>query len=335
MGIIPGMINGGRLLRSPASDGSAGHVLTRGATADSTEWAAASGGSAEIDVNTQTSGYTLQSGDRGDLIDFTTAGVTLTLLAAATAGDKFYFYVRHSGAVSTVLTVDGNSSETIDGALTLTMFSGEVRLLICDGSNWISIEIERPTFGRITKPIDGDFAWINQSSATIATTRGGLVLSAPSNGGGFAASIRKKTAPATPYTITACLQASFVTNNNGQCGLCFRQSSDGKLVTFCPVWVGASIGGFYIRVAKYTNATTYSTDYILHGGTGLLAMDRFYLRIADNGTNRICSLSQDGENFVEIHSVSRTDYLTADEVGFFVDPISVAVSMTITSWREA
>ena len=94
------------------------------------------GGAPEIDINTQSSNYTLQASDQGDLVDFDSTGATLSLLAAATAGDKFHCWVRYRGVATGTLIMDGNSSETIDGLATLTMYAGEVRLLICDGSNW-------------------------------------------------------------------------------------------------------------------------------------------------------------------------------------------------------
>lgn len=116
--------------------GTNGHYLqTQGAGANP-QWAAVSSGSSEIDINTQSGTYSLLAADRGDLVEFDTAGATLNLLAAATAGDKFYFWCRYRGAATGVLTVDGNSSETIDGLATITMYSGELRLFMCDGTNW-------------------------------------------------------------------------------------------------------------------------------------------------------------------------------------------------------
>jgi hypothetical protein len=64
----------------------------------------------------------------------------------------------------------------------------------------------------------------------------------------------------------------------------------------------------------------------------------YWIRIADNGTNRIISWSVNGLHFTQVHSVSRTDFITADEVGFFIsdsadnkhDP-----GLTLLSWAEA
>jgi hypothetical protein len=312
--------------------GTSGHYLKTQGTGANPTWAAVSAGSSEIDINTQSGNYTLQASDLGDLVDVT-AAATLTLLAAATAGDKFYCWVRNSGAVTDVLTVDGNGSETVDGALTLAMYAGEVRLLICDGSNWTSIQIERPSLGVLTKPIDSGFAWINQGSASIVTTRGGLLLSCVSNGGAFSSRVRKKAAPSTPYTITACFVLDVAYGGIGYGGLCFRQTSDGKIQLF---GISPDTGATYTASRKLTNATTYSADYSLASEPGRLVPGRLcWLRIADDGTSRICSFSNTGEDFITFHSVGRTDFLTADEVGFFVDPYSRETKLTLLSWKEA
>jgi hypothetical protein len=183
----------------------------------------------------------------------------------------------------------------------------------------------------MTAPVDGDFAWINQGGASVVTTFGGIYLTTP-----LSASvnyrIRKKAAPSTPYTITAWLLHNLTNVSNQSCGICFRQSSDGKLVIFA---LDASATGFSLGVFKFTNPTTFSATYVSRAAFAL--GPQICLRIADNATNRICSVSTDGQNFKDIHSVGRTDFLTADEVGFFVNDQSntIAAGMTLLSWKQA
>ena len=71
------------------------------------------------------------------LIDATAGAVTLTLLAAATAADGFEFCVKKTDSSANAVTLDGNASETIDGATTYAL-SGQYHaaILVCDGSNW-------------------------------------------------------------------------------------------------------------------------------------------------------------------------------------------------------
>ena len=64
------------------------------------------------------------------------SGVTVTLLAAATAGDGFTLIVKNLHASASV-TVDGNGSETIDGGTTATLATQyESITIVSDGSNW-------------------------------------------------------------------------------------------------------------------------------------------------------------------------------------------------------
>lgn len=67
-----------------------------------------------------------------------TAGIfTLTLLAAATAGDGFKVVVVKSDSTGNAVTIDGNGGETISGAATYDLTGqGDAVTLICDGTNW-------------------------------------------------------------------------------------------------------------------------------------------------------------------------------------------------------
>jgi hypothetical protein len=59
---------------------------------------------------------------------------TINLLSAATAGDGFQFRVLNTS--TGVITIDPNSSETINGASTITIPANCWALVYCDGTNW-------------------------------------------------------------------------------------------------------------------------------------------------------------------------------------------------------
>src|SRR4051794_33467622 len=74
---------------------------------------------------------------------YTSATFTQTLTAAATLGAGWWVIIRNdTNDGTTVLTVDPNGAETIDGLSTMTMYSGEVRVLVCDGTNFASLLLE-------------------------------------------------------------------------------------------------------------------------------------------------------------------------------------------------
>ncbi len=66
-----------------------------------------------------------------------TSSWTLSLLAAATAGDGFWFSFVNGG--TGVVTIDPNSTETINGETTMTFGPGEGGEFRCDGSNWRAV----------------------------------------------------------------------------------------------------------------------------------------------------------------------------------------------------
>ena len=176
------------------------------------------------------------------------------------------------------------------------------------------------------KPVLGDFTWFNQGGATV-TDVGGLSLYAPATSGD-SFRILKKAAPATPYVITTCFMLTSPLADYIKVGLVWRQSSDGKLVSMAI----PNGGSYQIAVNKYNSETAYSGNYI---NVSSIQATLVWFRIADDNTNRICSYSYDGINFITIHTVGRTDFITADEVGFAVSTTAAYLaSMVLLSWKE-
>ena len=90
----------------------------------------------------KTADYTIVEADRDRLVlvDTTSGNVTITLLAAATAGDGFQVAIKKTSSDSNTVTIDGNGSETIDGSTTTTLSNqNEVAIVMCDGSNWFVV----------------------------------------------------------------------------------------------------------------------------------------------------------------------------------------------------
>lgn len=188
----------------------------------------------------------------------------------------------------------------------------------------------------LTAPSDTGFAWVNQGSSSLVTSLGALTLVGAATGTGANIVARVKTAPSTPYVITAYVLPTMVHKAFQSYGLCFRQSSDGKLALLDIAAVDLGLTTPNVRSVKFTNATTFSADYINVKVSELFR----WLRIADNGTNRICSISADGQNWLDVHSVGRTDFLTADQVGFMVATENSATPnfapiLSVLSWKQS
>ena len=97
-----------------------------------------------------------------------TGTFTVTLPAAATVGAAFTLVVKN--ASTGVITVDGNASETIDGAPTITVPANDAVILVSDASNWAAIRAATTTLSKTT------------STTTITgTTADALSYSVPAN----------------------------------------------------------------------------------------------------------------------------------------------------------
>jgi hypothetical protein len=83
-------------------------------------------------------GATTATLDRMHVCSGTTADYTVTLPAASGNAGR-YLGFRMSGALTKLVTLDGNSAETIDGSATRVLWAGESAILLCDGSNWFKV----------------------------------------------------------------------------------------------------------------------------------------------------------------------------------------------------
>lgn len=159
-----------------------------------------------------------------------------------------------------------------------------------------------------------DFTWTNQSTASVIDENyGGITMQTPSTSG-VSLRLMTKTAPAAPWTLTGKVQyGPGYTFGSTIMGICARESSSGKIQT-CGLQIGGDVGAW-----QYTNATTYNTRV---GAAYDHRSDNVWLRIEDNNTNIIMSVSSDGVNFMQIGSQARGTFPTGsnmDEIGFFVN----------------
>lgn len=91
-----------------------------------------------IPVSVKTGSYAMQVADKGGELIFTTAGATLSLLAAASAGNGATLVIRNA-ATSGDVTIDPNGSETLDGLATRALRPGDRVVIRCDGAVWATV----------------------------------------------------------------------------------------------------------------------------------------------------------------------------------------------------
>jgi hypothetical protein len=88
-----------------------------------------------VGVTARSSNTILAAGDKGKIFSCSSS-FTQTLTAAATLTSNWYCYIQNTS--TGVVTIDPNSTETIDGLLTITLGPGNGCLLWCDGSNFFT-----------------------------------------------------------------------------------------------------------------------------------------------------------------------------------------------------
>lgn len=157
-------------------------------------WSEVVTGVANITRATKNSAYTLAATDKGALIDCSGTW-TLAIDATATLGAGWWCYVRNNGTGD--ITLDPNSTETIDGIASFVLYPGAVRLLLCDGSALHSIPL---VGGTKTFATTGSYVWapgVQQWDADLiaggAGGGGGARAATRYNGGGGGAGERWKT----------------------------------------------------------------------------------------------------------------------------------------------
>jgi hypothetical protein len=186
----------------------------------------------------------------------------------------------------------------------------------------------------ITTPVNGDFSWRNQGPATVTVESTGSIYLEEADGvwEGTATDIRirKKAAPSTPYTITAAFLLNLAYHNFSFGGLCW---TDGTKVS---LWCKEGTGNFSWRQYADANNGASGGTYFQTGITNAYTGPLLWMQISDDGTDRIVRIGPDGQHWRKISSVTRTDYLTPTEVGFFVQAgdSGSGAGITLVSWAQ-
>jgi hypothetical protein len=142
--------------------------------------------------------------------------------------------------------------------------------------------------------------------------------------------MRMQTAPATPWKRVARVEFDIVNANFNHAGICIRESSSGKII-----YIGVEAFSNSVVVNNHSDPVNFVSGYagVLYGANRGAPK---WLKIEDDGTNRIYSYSYDGFNWHVALSHARTTYFVADQVGFYVQSNSSAPSaISLLSWGTA
>ena len=177
------------------------------------------------------------------------------------------------------------------------------------------------------KPIDANYSWVNQGTATETTQNGSITLIDGTNEANFNVHARVKAVPATPYHVIAAYTFYQGANANQLLGLGWRDSATGKMIIY---------GNFQLTVNQIvaftcTNPTTFGGGTPINQ-TGFQFSGMFWLRIGDDGVNRTYDIGTDGQTWLNLLTEPTGTFLTADQVMFFIN--GGKASMKLYSWQE-
>jgi hypothetical protein len=264
----------------------------------------------------------------GGINNAVTSLVVTSASSFPTAGN---FRILIDSELILVTAVSGTTftiSRAVEGTAAASHSNGATITEIITAASLIQAVQDRTAIAPFTPPIDANFSWINQGTATTASTvnPNGVYFLAPAISGGSNMIVRYVAAPATPYHVQTYIQPTFLQNDYAW-GLVFVESGSGKMVSHF-MQQSDSPAHAKAAVVKHPSATTGGSYYTGFPLIGLMFPNWF--RVGDDGTNLTFDFSPDGNNWWNMFTVSRTDYLTTgpNQVGFFLYP-SNAVSTTI------
>ena len=232
--------------------------------------------------------------------------------ATNAAGQEAFFYV--SGTIE----VSGSQAKK-------AIFGGDVTT---SGTLQVGAFSPGSLYKLTTPPASASWTNVSLGTSRFETQRNGTLFLSAALGSSPDFKVAARSAPATPYKITACIQPLFHPGTNSSVvGIGWRDSSNGRLAT----WINyASAGSIRFGYNKYNSPTSFNSSYFDVLG---FYMPFLFMRLEDDGTTRRIGYSMDGENFFFFSATSRTDFLTPDQVCIFVDPENIPAAMSVLSWK--
>ena len=199
----------------------------------------------------------------------------------------------------------------------------------------------RPALGRLTDASGNvltvsDFTWVNQGGATAVDENGTIIMDAPP-ASGENIRILLRPAPSPPWAVTIAFQHCGLCETVNDLELLARESSTGRIVKAsfgCDSNSPTCIAGHMMN-----SPTSYHDDILLR--TKLLLIGRYtWMKLTDNGTNLILSVSMDGIEWDQIWSVARAAWLTsgANQYGWGINNYNSSLYhqlMRLVHWSES
>lgn len=176
-----------------------------------------------------------------------------------------------------------------------------------------------------------DFAWVNQSNAAATQETFGISMGTPAMVGDSLHCLVRPI-PAGSHSVVMRSKAFLSSRNYTTSGLCLYDSQSGRVQTLSPGFRD----GLKLIGINWNSPTSYNGDI---GAATAVQIEQWpeWMRLSDDGSNRVFAVSADGKTWVNVFTYSRTEFLTPTHVGFYVNPnsaYSVGSSLTVFSWTQ-
>lgn len=174
--------------------------------------------------------------------------------------------------------------------------------------------------------------WINQGSATVDYTSGGLWLYSP-NDTADSWKIRVDAINSAPYTYIARINPILWTTNYTGWAIILTDN----LTPSNGIWFGqysnSGASGWQLHVSHGVGSPPHVTADDLGTPAGML---HNWFKVADDSTNRTYHISTNGINWIQVYTQARTVPFTPAYIGVGVNPrnaISMPAGLEVQSWN--
>lgn len=205
-----------------------------------------------------------------------------------------------------------------------------------DGTTWKKIRLGAFAGTALADPPATGWTDVNISGSDVTgAAKDAQIITTPS-GSGINLKLRVMTlSPASNYTATAYVAADYPKQTNPAyiaAGLVLRDSVSGKCITLSAADSSTGTANPAIYAQTFNNATSSQgtlalVDDAFDFGVALLEPPKWW-RVRDDGTTRYLDYSYNGETWATVYSGSRTEFITANQIGFFVWNSATSQTMT-------
>lgn len=205
------------------------------------------------------------------------------------------------------------------------------------GSVTISRQSATGLYARVLSPTPSLAAtaltnWVNQGASTAFDNAVGLTLDVPTSSADNLVG-RYRAAPTPPYTVTALVAATRNSSQSSGTGLgWYDGSSKFHVLSFV---TSSTNGSPILTVEKWSSVSSLSGSDKSSSSNGF--SQPIWLRLSDSGSTVSFSFSQDGVNFTQFFSSSKSSGFLGSSgysnVVFTTNPRASRVFSTMMSWR--